>query len=355
MRQPLNLRERSKIDPAAIQKILLIRLRRIGDVVMTTPAVTLLRQRFPKAEITYIVDEPYRDLVEGHPSLDRVIILPRKMRVKDFFRHIRRIRKSRYDVLVDFHGGPRASLLSLFSRAKRKLGYRIKYKHFIYDITVPREPQEGFMHSVESHISLIKAMGVSSDSLPSMSLPPVKKPEVDKIRAILIENRCEGHQIVALHIGAGNRFRDWGTEKIAALTNLLSQLSKVKIVLIGSQEDRRGEEEIFKRSKASLVSLVNRLNLRELKELISVSSLFVGPDSGPMHIAATTKTPVVAIFGPTLAEHFGPWMAKATVIAKDLDCRPCRQRHCIYEDFRCLMSITPEEVYRACLPFLTAT
>jgi ADP-heptose:LPS heptosyltransferase len=97
---------------------------------------------------------------------------------------------------------------------------------------------------------------------------------------------------------------------------------------------------------------VSKFNLREIKELISRSSLFVGPDSGPMHIAASTSTPIVALFGPTLPAHFAPWQGIAHLIEKEFDCRPCRQRQCIYEDFRCLKSIKPEEVYEACLRFI---
>jgi heptosyltransferase-1 len=123
----------------------------------------------------------------------------------------------------------------------------------------------------------------------------------------------------------------------------------VKIVLIGSGVDRQTEEKILTTGKAPVLSMVSRLNLRELREMVLQASLFVGPDSGPMHIAATTPTPIVAYFGPTLPAHFGPWKARSTLLEKDFDCRPCRQRKCIHEDFRCLRTISPEEVYDACL------
>jgi ADP-heptose:LPS heptosyltransferase len=99
---------------------------------------------------------------------------------------------------------------------------------------------------------------------------------------------------------------------------------------------------------------VAELNLIELLELLGRAALFVGPDSGPMHIAAAAGTPIVAFFGPTLPENFGPWQAKATLIARDLACRPCKQRRCLTDDFRCLRSIRPEEVYEACLPYLVS-
>lgn len=355
MRRPLSPREKPKIDPSRIRKILLIRLRRIGDVVMTTPAITALREGFPKAEITYVIDKPYRELVEGHPDLDSVIVLPRELGFKEFRKHIRQIRREVYDAVIDFHGGPRASLLTFFSRAHLKIGYRIKYKSLIYDIKLPREPEQGYFHSVENHVNLVKALGIDLPSIPRLSLPSPTETEAENIRRFIQENALENTKIITLHISAGNEFRDWGAERLSQLTALLSQVPRAKVVLIGSGEDSQNEEEIKRKSDVPFLSMVNRLNLRELREIISLSTLFVGPDSGPMHIAATTATPIVAYFGPTLPAHFGPWKAQSTLLEKDFDCRPCRQRQCIHEDFRCLRTISPEEVYNACLPYLNSS
>jgi len=343
---------RQRIDPPQIKKILLIRLRRIGDVILTTPAISALRQGFPTASISYIIERPYRELVEGNPNLDKVIVLEKKQGLKDFFKLTRTIRKENYDVVLDFHGGPRASLITLFSRAKLKVGYRIKFKNFIYNIRLPRSPKEGYFHSVENHINLVKALGVDVKSLPPLYLPQARNTESEKVKKFIDENSLGGSKIITIHISAGNEFRNWGVDNLVQLTNLLAQRPDVKIVLLGTSEDQKAEEEILKKSTASILSLVGRLNLREVKEFISHSSLFVGPDSGPMHIAASTSTPIVALFGPTLPAHFAPWQTKAFVIEKELDCRPCKQRRCIHEDFRCLRGIEPEEVYQACLRFI---
>jgi lipopolysaccharide heptosyltransferase II len=348
----LTQKGRQRIDPPQIKKILLIRLRRIGDVTLTTPAISALRQSFPKASISYIIENPYRELVEGNPNLDKVIVLEKKQSLRDFIKLIRLIRKEKYDVVLDFHGGPRASLITLFSRATLKVGYRIKYRNFIYNIKLPRSPKEGHFHSVENHINLVRALGVDIKSLPALYLPQAQKTEVEKVRKFIEENSLEGRKIISIHISAGNEFRNWGVDNLVQLTNLLAQRPDVRIVLMGTSEDQKAEEEILKKSTASPLSLVGRLNLRELRELISHSSLFVGPDSGPMHIAASTSTPIVALFGPNLPAFNAPWQAKAFVVEKELDCRPCKQRRCIYEDFRCLRSIEPEEVYQACLRFI---
>jgi heptosyltransferase-1 len=298
------------------------------------------------------VEEPYKELVEGNPSLDKVIVLKKKQGIKDFFKLIRLIQKENYDVVLDFHGGPRASLITLLSGAKLKLGYRVKYRNFIYDIKLPRSVKSGHIHSVENHLNLVKALGVSIDSSLPLSLPQTRPNEVEKVKKFIDDYRLGGHKIITIHISAGNEFRNWGVDNWVQLSELFGQLPEVKIVLIGASEDNKAEEEILKKSKARLFSLVGKLNLRELRELICRSSLFVGPDSGPMHIAASTSTPIIALFGPNLPAYFSPWQAKAFLIEKNFDCRPCKQRRCIYKDFRCLRSITPEEVFQACLDFV---
>ncbi len=319
---------------------------------MTTPAVTALRKAFPSAFISYVVEEPYKDLVEGNPNLDKIYVIEKKQRLKGFLRLIQQIRREKHDVVLDFHGGPRASFITLFSRAKLKAGYRIKYRNLIYDIKLPRRPKSGHFHSVENHMNLVKSLGVNIDPIPPLFVPQATESEVEKIEKFIKESRLEGRKIITIHISAGNEFRDWGVEYWVKLADLLSRHSEVRIVLTGAEEDAKAGEEIVSKSKALVFSSVGRLKLRELRELISRSLLFIGPDSGPMHIAASTSTPIVALFGPTLPAHFAPWQAKAIIIEKDFKCRPCKQRHCIYEDFRCLRTIIPEEVFQACRRFI---
>jgi len=340
----------------------------MGDVIMTTPAVALLKTRLPGASLTYLVEEPYRRLVEGNPYLDKVLAVDKKQKFRDFVKLILQIRAEGYDALLDFHGGPRASWITFFSKARLKVGYGIKHKEFLYDIRVPRGRQEGdqggFIHSVENHANLVRALGVAFDgsSIPPLFLPDPTKEEVQRIQKILVEKGPPGAQYVVLHIGAGNEFRDWGTENIIGLIQRLDRQPGVKILLVasGSAGDKKAEADILKALSASgppgsqnIISLVGELNLIELKEVMARAALFVGPDSGPMHVAASTSTPIVAYFGPTLPAHFAPWKAKAIILEKSMDCRPCRQRQCITADFRCLRSITPEEVSAAAKTFLS--
>ncbi len=320
---------------------------------MTTPAISGLKEKIPHASLTYIVEEPYRQLVEGNPSLDEIFVLPAHQKKREFLRSLFQIRRRRFDAVIDFHGGPKASWITIFSGARWKVGYKSKYKSFIYDATVPRKKASGHFHSVENHVNLIRALGVRVDSIPPLFLPQPEDKEKEKIERLIRENNLEDVSLIILHISAGNEFRNWGLRNIITLINLFSPHRKARVILVGSEKEKKIEREIRKSSQAEFLSLVGNLNLRELREIISRASLFVGPDSGPMHIAASTSTPIVALFGPTLPENFSPWKARAVILEKDFSCRPCRQKHCVYEDFRCLRSISPEEVYQKCLNFLS--
>jgi len=351
----LNRKDQPKPSLSSPRKILLIRLRRIGDIIMTTPAVAALKQALPHASLTYIVEEPYRCLVEGNPDIDNIFLIPPRQGALSFLSLIRRIRREKFDTIIDFHGGPRASRIAWLTRATLKVGYELKHKGFIYDIRVPRSREGAPIHSVENHLNLVRAAGIEvNEPWPRLTLPTAGKEERGRIDKLWASHMLHGAKVVVLHVGAGNEFRDWGAQNLGALAERLAGMPGVRVVLVGSGLDVPRAKEVRKIFPKSVLSLAGELNLIELREIIGRATLFVGPDSGPMHIAATTSTPIVALFGPTLPANFSPWQAEATIIAKDLDCRPCKQRKCVTEDFRCLQSITVDEVLKACRPYLYA-
>ena len=344
--------EKPALDPASPSKILLLRLRRIGDIILTTPAVSALKKAFPLASLTYIVEEPYRRLVEGNPDLDRIIAVKPKMSVLEARSLLQHIRNERFDAVLDFHGGPRTSLWTYLSGARIKVGYLIRGKGWPYDKAVPRGNPENPIHSAANHINLARALGAVVGREPGLFLPEARPEEAARVDKIFRDNKLKPARAVVLHVGAGNAFRDWGAENWRALAGRLSARPGVKVILTGGEEDLAREKEILGAGGVAALSLIGRLNLAELREVIRRTALFVGPDSGPMHIAASTETPIVALFGPTLPAHFAPRRRRVVLIEKKLDCRPCRQRECLTGDFRCLRTISVDDVFKACRAFL---
>ncbi len=355
---------RPRPDPSALKKILLIRLRRIGDVVMTAPAVALLKQFVPGASLTYLIEEPYRRLVEGLPGVDLVLAVPVKQDRRTFLGLLKKIRAERFDAVLDFHGGPRASWITAFSGAGRKVGYAIRGKRFLYDVRVPRRPDQGTLHSVQTHAALVRALGFefADGEIPPIELPIPTEEERRRVDGLMREAGLETGRFAALHIGAGNAYRDWGKENHAALVRLLGRRPGLRFALIGGPGDRPRQAAVIEQAArmpagveaGRIAGFAGRLNLIETKELISRAGLFAGPDSGPMHIASSTRTPIVALFGPTSPAHFSPWRTEGrlTILQKELDCRPCRQRGCVTNDFRCLTGIGPPDVAMACEKWL---
>src|SRR4051812_21148042 len=157
-------------------RILLVRLRQIGDVVFTTPAVHALRRRFPDAHLTYIVEPAAAAVVAHNPHLDEVIVAPRAKGLRGFLGDLalgRRLRRERYDVAIDFHGGPRASLLTWLSRAPQRIGYEIAGRAWMYTTRVARPRELRARHSVENQWDVLAPLGVSP---PDATAYPMEMP-----------------------------------------------------------------------------------------------------------------------------------------------------------------------------------
>lgn len=324
----------------------------MGDVLLTLPAVTALRHRFPEATLTYVVEESFRELVENHPAVDHVLVLPRPVGNWAFIRFIHRIRKSRFDVVLDFHGGPKASCMAFFSGAKRKIGYKTRYRWWVYHAAIPRYYDIGPIHSVENHLNLVRVLGADVRESPSISFPPADPNTLNATDDLLRTQGLIKNNYIVFHIGAGNQFRFWGLENMTAFLHQAFKTFGLSIVLVGASDDMETAGALLKDGIPAVVSFVGRIGLKVLHLVISHAALYVGPDSGPMHIATATSTPIIALFGPNLPEYFGPWKSECVILEKFLDCRPCPQRVCKTGDFACIRSIRPEEVIEAMKQYL---
>lgn len=345
--------DQPKTEEAPIKKILLVRPRRMGDIILTTPALMALRSAFPEAYLCYLLERPYARLIEGNGLVDEVLALRPDPGIIGLLTIIRKLRRKKFDVAIDFHGGPRSALLVLASGSRWKIGYKTKYKAWVYDNLVPRSYASGPVHSVINHLNLIRILKPETGMEFSLRVPPSRPEEREKIEAFWKQAGLFSRKILVLHISAGNRFRDWGKENLVSFLEGLASWSEVWPLLIGSKEDKAREKEILKSLGRPVPSLVGQTSLGELIATLEKADLFVGPDSGPMHLAAALNRPIVALFGPTLSAHFAPWKAKAIILERPLACRPCRQRSCHEGNFACLQTIKPEEVIEACQKLLS--
>jgi lipopolysaccharide heptosyltransferase II len=340
-----------------------VRLRLIGDVVFTTPIPRALRRRYPGAHLTYVVEPMAAPIVARNPHLDAVVVAPRRRgldRLRDDWAMAQRLRRERFDVAIDLHGGPRSAWLTWGSRAPIRIGYRAPGRRWAYTHQVPRAPHEQPRHAVANQWDLLAPLGIAEPCAPARDAVEMA---ADPAAASRVERRLAAvgfaltDPLVMLHVSAGNPFRRWPPDAFAAVVAALAQRDRRRRFLITSgPSDADAARAVAERARQALGTgggavSHGEFDIAELRALAAHAAVYIGGDSGPMHIAATTATPIVALFGPTLPERSMPWRDPAwfaeAVDAGALPCRPCHQRTCGPGDFRCLTGIPPERVVAA--------
>ena len=340
-------------------KILLVRLRLLGDVVFTTPLLRALRRQYPDAHLTYVVEPTAEPVVRANPHLNRVIVAPRRRgvaRLRDDVALARMLRHERFDIAIDLHGGPRGAWLTWASGAPMRIGYTTAGRSWMYTHPVPRPADLSGRHSVLKQWELLGPLGAAAcdPSRDAVEMPDDAGATARVSEMLRTAGVRDDDPIVVLHVSAGNPFRRWPLESFAALVSQLAARDpNRRFVLTSGPSDADAALRLADRIRAiSAAQVIPRtFDVAELRALAARATVYIGGDSGPMHIAATTGTPIVGLFGPTLAERSLPWRSPRlfaeAVDAGPLPCRPCRQRRCEPGDFRCLTGITPERVAAA--------
>jgi lipopolysaccharide heptosyltransferase II len=354
-------------------KILLIRLRLIGDVVFTTPMPRALKRAFPDSHLAYLVEPEAAPVVAGNRFIDDVIVAPRPgglARLGVDFRLATRLRRTRYDVVIDLHGGPRSAWLAFFSGAPTRIGYEIPGRTWMYTRRVARPRELRGRHSVVNQWDLLEAIdgwpaGGPDQQRDAVEMPPDAAAEASMAARLLRAGITSGHELIVVHVSAGNAFRRWPEPAFVSLVAGLADASPARrVVLSSGPSDREAAARVGAAARARLGPAADRVvdlgefDLAQLRSLVARSRLFVGGDTGPLHIAATTSTPIVGIYGPTESVRSAPWrdprLATESVEIAGLPCRPCDQRVCEPGDYRCLTTLRPEDVLLAAARAMTA-
>jgi lipopolysaccharide heptosyltransferase II len=342
----------------------MVRPRLIGDVLLTTPAIRALRRRYPDATLIYLVEELAAPIVLANPHVTETIVIRHRRgwrRLVEDLSLARQLRSKRIDVAIDLHGGPRSSWLTFASRARKRVGYDVSGRSWMYTDVVPRPRGYAPRHSVLNQWDLLAPVDPAFGTPPDPARDRIEMRADDRAR-VAIDARLTAlgvpadAELVVVHAGAGNEFRRWPEDSFSVVTAALAAgHDRRVIVVIGSSGESATVGQVVadakRRSPAARIVAAAGWPLGELRALFDRASLFVGGDSGPMHVAATSDVPIVALFGPTLPVHWAPWRpAHLPFIAIEpapLDCRPCDQRVCAPGDFRCLRNTGPDRVIEA--------
>ncbi len=323
-------------------KILIIKLSAIGDVVHTLPALNALRAHYPSAHITWVVEEAASDLVIGHRALNRVLVSRRKewmsgLASRDGFAHvraasafIRSLRDTRYDLILDFHGLLKSSLLILLARGKRKIGFgkgmaHMEHSHLFLNERIPAVSMEH--HALRRQLMLLESLGIRCGKI-AFEVPIGQADRQEAKRLLAAEGILPGSAYAAVNPGAKWNTKLWHEAGFAQVADQMIRRHAFQVVFTGSREDADQIRAIRARMQESAAVLAGQTRLKVLGALYENAKFVLSTDTGPMHLAAAVKTPVIALFGPTAPWRTGPYGEKHRVIRGETACSPCFKRDC---------------------------
>jgi predicted lipopolysaccharide heptosyltransferase III len=337
-------------DWSRVRRVLVVRLRSIGDTVLATPSLHALRRFLPHARIDVLLEDWVAPLLEGSDDVDRVLTVRRKSQ-SSRLRVARQLRAEGYDVAYNLHGGSTAALLMRASGAKHRVGYADYAYASLHNHAAPPSAElwgREKTHSAEQQLALLGWTGVPVTDRPASRLV------VTSAAASVVEQRLNeeaklspGQPFALIHPAAAFDTKTWAAVNFARVVEHLAARGLASVAVAGPGEERVIDE--VRAHTAAPLAGFNDLSLPELTALAARSSIFVGNDSGVAHIAAAVGTPQVVVFGSSNVAHWRPWTAAPSeVVREEMPCAPCPGYTCAEFDApECIRRVPVERVVAA--------
>jgi len=331
------------------QRILVARTDRIGDVLLTTPAVKALRLHYPTSYIAMMVAPATRQLVEGNPYLDEVIVLDKRGRHRGMlatWRLALALRRKGFDVAVILHPTVRVHLLCFLAGIRERIGYDRKAPYLLTR-TIPHKKQEGRKHELEYNFDVLGLLGVTTAERELFM--PIRPDAEREVEGRLKEAGIAADvTLVAVNPAASDASKRWPAAKFAALIDRMGQMPGVRVAVVADAAHRAVTQELLLTTRVSVLDFTGAFDLSQLASFFKRCRLLVSNDSGPVHIAVAVHTPVISIFGrnqPGLGpERWGPVGPRDVAVHKETGCDPCLAHACT-RGFRCLEAISVDEIF----------
>jgi lipopolysaccharide heptosyltransferase I len=322
------------------KKILIIKPSSLGDVVHSLPFLNALRERFPKAEIHWVIAKGFEDLLTGHPMVKKIWIINKDIwkklsKIRSSFQEIRillrELRKERYDIVIDLQGLLRSGVITGATGSPVRIGFEEgrEGSRFFYTSKVEGGKD---IHAVDRYLKIAAFLGCNIKDV-CFPFP------LSFNSALRTPHSALNEDYAVMVPGARWKTKRWPPEKFGELSSLLP----IRTVIVGGRGDKSIAKEILASSGNKSISVVGKTDLKGLIEIIRGARFIVSNDSGPMHIAAALGIPVFAIFGPTDPVRTGPYGKGHTVIREEVSCSPCFKKNC--GDMKCMESLSVEKVY----------
>jgi len=381
---------RKKLPPPLdIKKILVVKLDHIGDVLLATPVITNLRLHYPHAHIAMLVGSWSKQVVKCNPHIDEILCYDSPFfcrsgggaTLKEAMQMLRRLKSERYDLIVELRGDFLTLALAMLKGGKYRLDrsmqrvlkkLRTSFKATMNLVFVILSVVKNLLKRVTKRsFATLKMTGIrviitkedkptyseheveiNLDVLRSGEIPITSRKTFFNVpsetqtwaRGFFSEIGIDiSRPIVAIHPGSPVPLKRWPAERFAKLADILIE-RKTQVLFLGGIDEKRLVEEIQSQMRHNSVNIAGRTNLQQLGAVLQNCHLFIGNDSGPMHIAAAVGTRVIGLFGPSSPQRFGPFGDNCTAIRKEPDCPPCMKNDCRLGEEGCIVEISVEDV-----------
>ncbi len=330
-----------------MDNFLIIRLSSLGDIIHTLPAFSALRKKYPSAQISWVVEEKGKEVLDLVPGIDKIIVAHTegwRINTRKFWKEISALKKdmkNRDQIAVDFQGLIKSGFIAYLSRARKRIGFHkknLRESQASLFYTDRLDEVSETIHVIDKNLRLLTLLGIMETQYEFPLVLPDKP--VRSVKAKLHKLGYDGKKkLVVLNMGAAWKTKRWFPENWVELIHALKQEDVFSLILWGNEEEKALAEEVHKGSRAPLSP---DFTLKEVMALVKESSLLVSGDTFALQVACAFSRPVVGIFGPTNPGRNGPFSPRDKVAFHEMECSYCYKRSC--ESLECLKKITPEEV-----------
>jgi len=353
----------NEIDWKKVNRVLVVRLRSIGDTVLATPSLTALRRFMPEAQIDVLLEDWVAPVLENFDAVDNILTF-QKDDLKSRLQTAWKIRRNKYDVAFNLHGGTTGTFFVRVSGAKHRVGfenyqYKFLYNHLLFSAS--DFWQKEYTHSAEQQLALLGFVGVPVLDKPKSRLAVTEKSlklleekfnakaqRREDAKFFLTEkNEVLFDNFALIHPAAAFETKRWATENFARAAEYLSAKG-LPTIAVATKKERGVLDNLEKLADVPILTF-DDLTLPEITALASRAKIFVGNDSGIAHIAAAVQTPSVVIFGSSNINHWRPWTdAPNAIVYEKLSCQPCAGYFCKeFGEPKCILSVKIKNVIDA--------
>ncbi|ODT45226.1 MAG: hypothetical protein ABS70_03655 [Nitrospira sp. SCN 59-13] len=329
-----------------VRRILLIKPSSLGDIVHAMPTLSALRERFPEAEVTWLVKRQWASLVEVIKGVDHVCAVEQGL--MGWLGRVPELRAAGFDLVVDLQGLFRSGAMAWLTGCSRRVGFANAREGSPYFYTQRVPVPTGSMHAVDRYLLVAEALGAARSKAPRFDFIDRAEDRHAVETLLTAAGLSAASHWVAMNVSARWETKRWPSQQFAEAADRLAEAQGIPIVFMGGPAERPETRAVMARMRTKAVDLTGQTPVGLLPSLLRRAAVLVTNDSGPMHIAAAVGTPVVALFGPTDPVKTGPYGPGHVVLSNPVECRPCFRRECSRAvTLECLTGVKSEQVVRA--------